>query len=176
MLFLRRYRFFLKTATLTKLAHPTEGSNLPEDATSIFHEGVNMDDNRKEFLLALGYAPKAVDVLEKELHLGTLPDATVQVRHQAGCGDVLELWLRIDKDIIADAAFQYAGCAGLQASASSLTDLIIGLHVDDADRLDVGDIISFLVAIPRNKYECAEASRDTLRKAIREYREGKGQM
>ncbi len=129
-----------------------------------------MDDNRKEFLLALGYAPKAVEVLGQELHLGILDNATVQVRHQAGCGDVLELWLRIEHDIIQDAAFQYAGCAGLQASASGLTELIIGMPVDDAERLDVDDIIAYLGAIPKNKYECAEASRDTLRKAIAEHR------
>ncbi|MCZ7554819.1 MAG: iron-sulfur cluster assembly scaffold protein [Bacteroidia bacterium] len=129
-----------------------------------------MDEQRKEFLLALGYAPKAVDVLDRELHLGVLEHASTQTRHQATCGDVLELWLRIEDDVIRDAAFQYAGCAGLQASASGLTELIIGMHIDDAERLDVADIVGFLGAIPLNKYECAEASRNTLRKAIAQYR------
>jgi NifU-like protein involved in Fe-S cluster formation len=130
----------------------------------------NMDDQRKEFLLALGYAPKAVDILDRELHLGVLDDATTQTRHQASCGDVLELWLRIEDNVIRDAAFQYAGCAGLQASASALTDLIIGMPIDEAERLDVADIVGFLGAIPPNKIECAEASRDTLRNAIARYR------
>ncbi len=130
-----------------------------------------MDENRKEFLLALGYAPRAVDILGSELHLGTLSNASVHVRHQAGCGDVLELWLRIENNIIREAAFQYAGCAGLQASASALTDIILGRTLDEAAALDERDIIMYLEAIPKNKYECARASRDTLRKAIAAYRQ-----
>lgn len=129
-----------------------------------------MDNSRKEFLEALGYSPKAIDILDRELHIGDMPTPTAHVRHQAQCGDVLMLSLRIEHDIIVDAVFQYAGCAGLQASASGMTEMILGMHVDEAERLDVHDIIGFLEGIPENKYECAEASRNTLRKAIADYR------
>lgn len=129
-----------------------------------------MDETRKEFLLALGYAPKAIDIIARDLHLGTLTDASVHVQHQAGCGDVLMLWLRIEDDVIRDAAFQYAGCSGLQASASGMCELAIGTRIDNAKAIDVHDIIGYLDAIPKNKYECAEAARDTLRKALDEYR------
>lgn len=129
-----------------------------------------MDNTRKEFLEALGYSPKAIDILDRELHIGDMPTPTTHVRHQAQCGDVLMLSLRIEHDIIVDAVFQYAGCAGLQASASGMTEMILGMHVDEAERLDVPDIIGFLEGIPENKHECAEASRNTLRKAIADYR------
>jgi nitrogen fixation protein NifU and related proteins len=172
MLLLREYQFFLKNSYIYK-ASTSRGRKQPRRVKRQPIERdieADMDEQRKEFLFALGYAPKAIDVLERELHLGVLDNATTQTRHQAGCGDVLELWLRIEDDVIQDAAFQYAGCAGLQASASGMTDLIIGMPVGEAERLDVVDIIGFLGAIPQNKYECAEASRDTLRNAIAQYR------
>lgn len=129
-----------------------------------------MDNMRKELLKVLGYSDKAVGVLESELHYGELDNPSVQVRHQANCGDVLMLDLRIDGDIIREAAFRFVGCSGLQASASGVAEMIIGMSIDEAERIDTQDIVEWLGGIPVNKYECAEASSLTLREAIAEYR------
>ena len=42
------------------------------------------------------------------------------------CGDRLTVWLRMEGDVIADAAFQGAGCAISKASASLMTGAIKG--------------------------------------------------
>lgn len=130
-----------------------------------------MDAMRKEMLRILGYSGKAVDVLEAELHYGAMTDATVQVKHQAGCGDVLILDLRIEDAIIRDAAFRFVGCSGIQASASAMTELIIGMSVDEAEKLTMKDIIAWLDGIPENKYECAEAAEKTLHEALAMHRD-----
>ena len=62
--------------------------------------------------------------------------------------------------------FEYIGCAGLQSCASALIELIRGKSIDFASRIEIDDIIVFLEGIPKQKYECAEIARDTLRKAI----------
>ncbi|MBE0644865.1 MAG: iron-sulfur cluster assembly scaffold protein [Bacteroidetes bacterium] len=129
-----------------------------------------MDDMRKELLKALGYSEKAVDVLDAELHYGELDGPTISVRHQAGCGDVLMLDLRIEENIIRDAAFRFVGCSGLQASASGVAEMVIGKSIDEAERIEMQDIVDWLEGLPRNKFECAEASSITLHKAIAEYR------
>jgi NifU-like protein len=129
-----------------------------------------MDEMRKELLKVLGYSDKAIGVLEAELHYGDMADPTVSVRHQAGCGDVLLLDLRIEDDIIRDAAFRFVGCSGMQASASGVAEMIIGLSLDEAERIEMHDIIRWLGGIPENKFECAEASCLTLREAIATYR------
>ncbi|MBR9979307.1 MAG: iron-sulfur cluster assembly scaffold protein [Bacteroidetes bacterium] len=130
-----------------------------------------MDAMRKEMLRILGYSGKAVDVLEAELHYGEIGNATLQAKHQAGCGDVLILDLRIEDAVIRDAAFRFVGCSGIQASASAMTELIIGMTVDEAEKLTMQDIIAWLDGIPENKYECAEAAEKTLRTALAEYRQ-----
>ncbi|MEM7431318.1 MAG: Fe-S cluster assembly sulfur transfer protein SufU [Pseudomonadota bacterium] len=68
-------------------------------------------------------------------HFGKLEGCT----HQAEginplCGDKLHLYLSIEGDTIEDIAFEGTGCAISVASASLMTDAILGLHVKDAEQ------------------------------------------
>lgn len=129
-----------------------------------------MDAMRKELLAALGYSEKAIQVLDEERHYGELPRPTVHVKHQAGCGDILFLDLDIRDGVIHDAAFQFVGCSGLQASASGMTEMVIGKPVAEVEHLAMRDIVDWLEGIPENKYECAESASITLHKAIAAWR------
>lgn len=51
------------------------------------------------------------------------------------CGDELTLSLRIQDNIIEEAAFTGHGCAVSQASADMMADLITGENIDEAKRL-----------------------------------------
>ncbi len=51
------------------------------------------------------------------------------------CGDRLTLFLKVDGEVICDAAFQGSGCAISKASASLLTDAIKGKSVAEASAL-----------------------------------------
>ena len=51
------------------------------------------------------------------------------------CGDRLNLFLRIEGDVVTDVAFQGSGCAISKASASLMTDTIKGLKVQDVRAL-----------------------------------------
>ncbi|MCB2204664.1 iron-sulfur cluster assembly scaffold protein [bacterium] len=133
-----------------------------------------MDDMRKELLAALGYSNKAIRMLDEELHYGELKNPTVHVKHQAGCGDILFLDLEIEEDRIRDAAFRFVGCSGLQASASGLTEMIIGRPVSEIEHLQMQDIVEWLEGIPENKYECAESASITLHKALDLWRTQQG--
>lgn len=51
------------------------------------------------------------------------------------CGDELMLSLRIQDNVIEEAAFTGHGCAVSQASADMMADLITGENIDEAKRL-----------------------------------------
>lgn len=51
------------------------------------------------------------------------------------CGDRLTLFLKVDGEVIRDAAFQGSGCAISKASASLLTDAVKGKSVAEASAL-----------------------------------------
>ena len=80
------------------------------------------------------YRELILDHAKSPRHFGKLVDAT----HTADginplCGDKLKLYLRLDSNRrIAAASFEGSGCAISVASASLLTDTIIGLEVEHA--------------------------------------------
>ncbi len=80
------------------------------------------------------YRELILDHARKPRHFGKLSGAT----HSADginplCGDKLHLYLKLADDVIEDAAFEGSGCAISLASASLMTDTIIGGTLDDAN-------------------------------------------
>lgn len=55
--------------------------------------------------------------------------------HNPSCGDDITLELKIDGDLIEDAAFTGSGCAISQASTSIMIDLIKGKKIEEAMEL-----------------------------------------
>ncbi len=51
------------------------------------------------------------------------------------CGDRLTVYLVLDGDVIADVAFEGSGCAISVASASLMTEALVGKPVSEAERL-----------------------------------------
>ena len=51
------------------------------------------------------------------------------------CGDVFDVWLRLEGDIIAEAAFLGQGCAISKASASMMTQAVKGKTIAEARAL-----------------------------------------
>lgn len=78
------------------------------------------------------YRELILDHARSPRHFGKLDDVT----HQAEginplCGDKLKLYLHLADDVlISDASFEGSGCAISVASASLLTDMIVGQPVD----------------------------------------------
>jgi nitrogen fixation NifU-like protein len=132
---------------------------------------MNMDKDRGELLRDLGYSEKAIQFIAEDRNFGRLPVFSVKASHLGQCGDMLRLYLDVDGGVIRGASFEHVGCTGLQASASGVTTMIRGMTLDEAEKLDVRDIVDFLGKIPDAKLDCAQLARDTLRKAIRELRQ-----
>lgn len=93
--------------------------------TSMPQDSEELRDLYRELILDHARSPR---------HFGKLPEAT----HCAEginplCGDKLKMYFRIDAgDRISDARFEGSGCAISVASASLLTDTVIGLNTTDA--------------------------------------------
>ena len=80
------------------------------------------------------YRELILDHARSPRHFGKLQDATHTAEGiNPHCGDKLKLYIRIDADDrIVDARFEGTGCAISVASASLLTDTVIGLGLRDA--------------------------------------------
>lgn len=65
-----------------------------------------------------------------------MPDATTQANgFNPLCGDKLTVYLKLEDEVVVDISFIGCGCAISQASASLMTEALVGKTVDEAHQL-----------------------------------------
>jgi len=79
------------------------------------------------------YQEIILDHYKNPHHKGLREPYDAQVHHlNPTCGDEITLRVNLDGETIADVSYESEGCSISQASASVLTDLLIGRSVDEA--------------------------------------------
>ena len=107
-----------------------------------------MDDLYKEIIL---------DHYQHPHNHGTLPSPDIS--HEDSnplCGDKIRIDLKVKDNVVQDVKFDGKGCAISQASASMLTDELIGKSLDDIKKIDK-DFIYNMLGIPLSptRVKCA---------------------
>jgi nitrogen fixation NifU-like protein len=81
------------------------------------------------------YQEVILDHNRRPRNFRTMDEARRQEGYNPLCGDRLTLYVKVEKDRIADVAFQGSGCAISKASASLMTEALKGKTVAEAREL-----------------------------------------
>lgn len=103
---------------------------------------------------------------------GKLPDADVSI-HDSNplCGDEIDIHLKVDGDKIKDVKFEGRGCAISQASASMLTEMVMGKPLTSIKDLSKEDILETigLTSLGPARIKCALLSLKVLKLGMVKY-------
>lgn len=117
------------------------------------------------------YSKKIMKYFRNPKNMGKIknPDAVGKAGNPI-CGDVMEFYLKIKNNKIKDVKFQTLGCAVAIAVSSILTEIIKGKTLEEAEKIDVKEIIKKVGKIPQMKLHCCFLAREALKKAIKNYK------
>ena len=90
------------------------------------------------------------------------------------CGDMMQMSIKVQDDIITDAKFKTFGCGSAIASSSAATDMIIGKTVEEALKITNKDVLNELGGLPAIKVHCSVLADQAIRSAIYDYAQKNG--
>src|SRR5437868_12097228 len=116
------------------------------------------------------YKEEILDHYKNPRNYGTLEDPDIHVEaNNPLCGDRLSMDLKVKDGVVQDVAFSGRGCAISQASASMLTEEMVGKPLEELASTTRQDILDNLgIEISYGRIKCALLSLGLLRLALEE--------
>lgn len=122
----------------------------------------------------IGYSKKVMDHFMNPRNVGEIenPDGYGKVGNPV-CGDLMEMFIKVKDDVITNMKFKTFGCGSAIATSSMVTELAMGMNVDEAMKLTRNDVASELDGLPPQKMHCSNLAADALHEAIKDYKNKK---
>ena len=115
----------------------------------------------------MSYSEAFKDHLARPRNAGELPDANaVAEQTNPVCGDRLRLSLRLRDGRIEAARFLAYGCPPTLACGSALAEMLEGMAIENALKLERKEIVNAVGGLPSRKQHAAALAIETLRVAI----------
>ncbi len=116
------------------------------------------------------YSDKVMDHFRNPRNVGDMenPDGIGHVGNPV-CGDIMELYIKVDADTITDAKFKTFGCGAAIATSSMVTEMVKGKSIDEALQISNKAVVEALDGLPPVKVHCSVLAEEALKSAIEDY-------
>lgn len=118
-----------------------------------------------------GYSSKLMEYFLHPRNVGEIENPSGKGRvGNIVCGDIMELYIKVEGGIITDAKFKTLGCGAAIATSSMVTELVKGKTVEEALQVSNKAVVDALGGLPKHKLHCSVLAEEALKAAIEDYR------
>ena len=116
------------------------------------------------------YSERVIDHFTNPRNVGVVENADgIGKVGNPVCGDMMEMSIKVDDNIITDVKFRTFGCGAAIATSSMATELIQGQSIDQALKITNRAIAEALDGLPPVKMHCSVLAADALKMALADY-------
>jgi nitrogen fixation NifU-like protein len=116
------------------------------------------------------YSEKVMDHFNNPRNMGEIENpGGVGKAGNPVCGDIMNLYIRVDNDRIVDARFKTFGCGAAIATSSMVTQMIKGKTLNEALEISNRAVAEALDGLPPIKMHCSVLAEAALKSAIDDY-------
>jgi len=116
------------------------------------------------------YSEKVMEHFKNPRNVGEMenPDGIGHVGNPV-CGDIMELYIKVNGGTIVDAKFKTFGCGAAIASSSMVTEMVKGKSIGEALEISNQAVAEALDGLPPVKMHCSVLAEEALKLAIEDY-------
>lgn len=118
------------------------------------------------------YSEKVMDHFNKPRNLGEIENADgVGKAGNPVCGDIMNLYIKVQDNRITEAKFKTFGCGAAIATSSMVTEMVKGKTIEEALRISNRAVAEALDGLPPINMHCSVLAEEALRSAIDDFYE-----
>ena len=116
------------------------------------------------------YSEKVMDHFANPRNVGEIEDANgIGEVGNAKCGDIMKMYIKVDKGVISDVKFKTFGCGAAVATSSMATEMIKGKPIEEALTLSNKAVVEALDGLPPVKVHCSLLAEEAIHAALWDY-------
>ncbi len=116
------------------------------------------------------YSDKVMEHFANPRNVGEIENADgVGQVGNAKCGDIMQMFIKVEGDVITDCKFKTFGCGAAIATSSIATEMIIGKTITQALELTNKAVVEALDGLPASKVHCSVLAEQAIKSAISDY-------
>jgi len=121
------------------------------------------------------YSERVMEHVKNPRNVGEIenPDGVGHVGNPV-CGDIMELYIKVNDGVITDAKFKTFGCGAAIATSSMVTEMVKGKTIEEALEISNRAVAKALDGLPPVKMHCSVLAEEALKSAIEDYLSKKG--
>lgn len=118
----------------------------------------------------MNYSAKVMEHFKNPRNVGEMenPDGIGHIGNPT-CGDIMELYIKVNNNTITDIKFKTFGCGAAIATSSMVTELVKGKSIEEALKISNRAVVEALDGLPPKKLHCSVLAEDALKAAIDDY-------